>query len=276
MYHLFIISDATGKTAEQTINAALTQFSEIETEIKLCPQVHTEKQVQEIVIEASEVGGFIVHTVVSDQMRNIIVRTGQLHNVETIDLMGPILAQLSVQFANAPSEKPGLFRQLNKAYFQRIEAMEFVLRHDDGQRVHELDKAEIVLIGVSRTFKTPLSIYLAFKGWFVANVPIILDFGLPPKIYNLPPNKVFGLTTDARNLSALRRVRHDHLGGATGDYANINYVQRELQYMENIFRKRQDWPVIKVTNKPIEEIASEILTVLRKKYASDSGKKEFE
>ena len=228
MFHIFILSDGTGKTAEQTINAALTQFVKMETEVKLFPEVRTEKHVKEIFIEAAKVGGFIVHTVVSDQMRNLILRTGQLHNVETIDLMGPLLAQLSLQFANAPSERPGLFRQLNKAYFQRIEAMEFVLRHDDGQRVHELDKAEIVLIGVSRTFKTPLSIYLAYKGWFVANVPIILDFGLPPKIYDLPANRVFGLTTEARNLSVLRRVRHDHLGGATGDYANINYVQREL------------------------------------------------
>jgi len=275
MFHIFILSDGTGKTAEQTINAALTQFVKMETEVKLFPEVRTEKQVKEIFMEAAEVGGFIVHTVVSDQMRNFILRTGQLHNVETIDLMGPLLAQLSLQFANAPSEKPGLFRQLNKAYFQRIEAMEFVLRHDDGQRVHELDKAEIVLIGVSRTFKTPLSIYLAYKGWFVANVPIILDFGLPPKIFDLPLNRVFGLTTDARNLSVLRRVRHDHLGGATGDYANINHIQRELKYMESIFKKRPDWPVIKVTNKPIEEIATEILTILRKKYEFDSGKREF-
>jgi len=276
MFHIFILSDGTGKTAEQTINAALTQFVKMETEVKLFPEVRTEKHVKEIFIEAAKVGGFIVHTVVSDQMRNLILRTGQLHNVETIDLMGPLLAQLSLQFANAPSERPGLFRQLNKAYFQRIEAMEFVLRHDDGQRVHELDKAEIVLIGVSRTFKTPLSIYLAYKGWFVANVPIILDFGLPPKIYDLPANRVFGLTTEARNLSVLRRVRHDHLGGATGDYANINYVQRELNYMESILKKRPDWPVIKVTNKPIEEIASEILTILTKKYATNSEKKEFE
>jgi len=276
MFHIFILSDGTGKTAEQTINAALTQFVKMETEVKLFPEVRTEKHVKEIFIEAAKVGGFIVHTVVSDQMRNLILRTGQLHNVETIDLMGPLLAQLSLQFANAPSERPGLFRQLNKAYFQRIEAMEFVLRHDDGQRVHELDKAEIVLIGVSRTFKTPLSIYLAYKGWFVAKVPIILDFGLPPKIYDLPANRVFGLTTEARNLSVLRRVRHDHLGGATGDYANINYVQRELNYMESILKKRPDWPVIKVTNKPIEEIASEILTILRKKYATNSEKKEFE
>ncbi|MBC8183789.1 kinase/pyrophosphorylase [candidate division KSB1 bacterium] len=275
MFQIFVISDGTGKTAEQAINAALTQFEHLQTKTTLFPEVRTETHVKEIVAKAEKVNGFIVHTVVSTKMRDIILRTCQLHNVETIDLMGPLLAQLSVQFANAPSEKPGLFRHLNKAYFQRIEAMEFVLRHDDGQRVHELDKAEIVLLGVSRTFKTPLSIYLAYKGWLVANVPIILNFELPPKIFDLPPNRVIGLTTDARNLSVLRRVRHDHLGGATGDYANISCVQSEIKYMESIFKNKPEWPVIKVTNKPIEEIASEILAILRKKYASNSGKKNL-
>ncbi len=265
MYHIYIVSDGTGKTAEQALNAALTQFTETEVEINLMPEVRSENQVKEIVEETAKVGGFIVHTLVSTKLRDVIVRTGRLHNVETIDLMGPLLAQLSHQFANSPSEKPGLFRQLNKAYFQRIEAMEFVFRHDDGQRVHELKKAEIVLVGVSRTFKTPLSIFLAFKGWMVANVPIILDMKLPSILFNLPTEYIFALTTDPRNLATLRRVRHEHLGGATGEYANADYVRRELRYAHNIFNSQPNWSVIKVTYKPIEEIASEILAIIRQK-----------
>ncbi|MDW7679248.1 MAG: pyruvate, water dikinase regulatory protein, partial [bacterium] len=216
MVHIFILSDSTGKTAEQALHAALTQFSETEVDITLHRNIRTEDQVVQIVTQAEKTGAFIIHTVVSTSLRNFISKIGRLHNVETIDLMGPLLAQLSQQFANSPSEEPGLFRKLNRAYFQRIEAMEFVLRHDDGQRIHELNRAEIVLVGVSRTFKTPISIFLAMKGWMTANVPIILDVKPPPELLELPATRVFGLTTDARNLAILRRVRHDYLGGAVG------------------------------------------------------------
>ncbi len=188
---------------------------------------------------------------------------GRLHDVETIDLMGPLLTQLMVLLSDTPSERPGLFRELNKEYFQRIEAMEFAFRHDDGQRTHHLRQADIVLLGVSRTFKTPLSIYLAFKGWLVGNVPVVLDLPVPGPVMELPEGKVFCLSTEPRYLSVLRQVRHEHLGGATGEYANIEFVRREIAYANGIFSKRPDWPVIQVTKKPIEEIASELLKRMR-------------
>lgn len=271
MNHIFIMSDGTGKTAEQAMNAALTQFTETQVRITKFAEVRTADQVVEIIRSAKQKGAFIVHTVVSTELRHLILNTGRVHSVETIDLMGPLLAQLSQQFEISPSEKPGLFRQLNQAYFQRIEAMEFVLRHDDGQRIHELDKAEIILLGVSRTFKTPLSIFLAFKGWMVANVPIILGIEVPPELFQLQQAYIFGLTTDAENLALLRRVRHEHLGKATGNYAEINFVRQELKYAQSIFAQRPDWPVLKVTNKPIEEIASEILEKIRQPDRQDSG-----
>jgi regulator of PEP synthase PpsR (kinase-PPPase family) len=173
--------------------------------------------------------------------------------------MGPLLAQLTYQFSDSPSGKPGLFRKLNREYFQRIEAMEFAFRHDDGQRAHELSKADLILLGVSRTFKTPLSIYLAFKGWLVGNVPIISDLPPPQNIFDLPRGKVFCLTTSPNHLSVLRSVRHEHLGGSTGEYADVDYIRKEIAYAKEIFRRRPDWPIIEVTKKPIEEIASEIL-----------------
>ncbi len=265
MVHIYILSDSTGKTAEQALKAGLTQFSETEVEIVVHSNIRTSEQVNKIVAKAAEDGAFIIHTVVSTNMRNFISKTGRLHNVETIDLMGPLLAQLSQQFANSPSEEPGLFRKLNRAYFQRIEAMEFVLRHDDGQRAHELKRAEIVLVGVSRTFKTPISIFLATKGWMTANVPIILDLKPTSELFKLPPERVFGLTSDARNLAMLRQVRHDYLGGATGDYADFEHIRKELVYAHSIFEKNPGWSIIKVTNKPIEEIASQILAILRKR-----------
>jgi len=263
MHHIFVVSDGTGGTADQLLRAALAQFVETEVNIQRRGGVLIEEQVVEVVEEAARVKGFIVHTMVSTEMRSALSDIGRLHDVQTIDLMGPLLAQLTFQLSDEPSEKPGLFRKLNKEYFKRIEAMEFAFRHDDGQRSNELVNADIVLLGVSRTFKTPLSIYLAFKGWLVGNVPIISDILPPPAIYDLPSGKVFCLSTEANQLAILRRARDTHLGGATGTYADVDYIRKELTYARSIFRKRRDWPVIEVTKKPIEEIASEIL--LRKR-----------
>ncbi len=264
MYQIFIVSDGTGKTAEQALKAALTQFEEKEVQLNIRPHIRTEEQVLDIINEASRAKGFIVHTVVSHKLRDIILDLGRLHDVETVDIMGPLLAQLTHQFAHSPSETPGLFRQLNKAYFQRIESLEFAFRHDDGQKAEELEKAEIVLLGVSRTFKTPLSVYLAFKGWLVANVPIVLGIELPEIVYKLPPERIFGLMTNPRRLAILRSVREEHFGGGTGDYAELNYVQHELIYAQEIFKKHPQWSIINVTNKPIEEIAYEIVRIMRK------------
>jgi len=264
MYHVFAVSDATGVTAEHVLSAALMQFAGAEVEIERRPGVRTEEQVRQVVEEVAQVGGLIVHTLVSDELRGVMLRAGRLHNVETIDLMGPLLARLSQQLAVSPAGRPGPLSQLNEEYFRRIETMEFAYRHDDGRRVHELSKAEIVLVGVSRTFKTPLSIYLAFKGWFVANVPIVFRTKPPAILFDLPPGRVCGLTIDPVRLAEFRRVRHELLNEATGEYADPDFVRRELEYAMHIFRSQRGWPVVDVTDKPIEEITSEILTLVRR------------
>jgi len=258
-YNIYIVSDGTGRTAEQALNAALAQFGNVKVNLIRRPKVRTEQRVINVIKEAKENDGFIVHTLVTDKLRETMLRGGRKNNVDTIDLMGGLLARLSEEFSVSPAEKPGLFGQLNKTYFRRIETMEFAFHHDDGQRVNELKKAEIVLLGVSRTFKTPLSIYLAFKGWFVANVPIIMGQEFPPIINKLLASNVFCLDTNARALAELRRARQNYLGGAVGDYDDIEYVRMELMYARNIFSKNPGWAIINVTNKPIEEIASEIL-----------------
>ncbi len=275
MHKLFVVSDGTGKTARQALRAALTQFSETSVDIELIAGIRRKEEIDAVVEQARSAHGFILHTLVSHGLREYLIKTGKLFNVETIDLMGPLLAQLSEQFSKSPLERPGLFRELNKAYFQRIEAMEFAFRHDDGQRVHELKKAEIILLGVSRTFKTPLSIYFAFKGWMVANVPIIMDMPPVEILKELPRGRVIGLTTNPRNLSSLRQVRHSHLGGATGNYADLDYVKSEILYANQYFNQDLDCPIVDVTRKPIEEIAFEIITILRGHFTIPEAKDPF-
>ncbi|MEN6311482.1 MAG: pyruvate, water dikinase regulatory protein [Acidobacteriota bacterium] len=261
MNAIYVVSDGTGSTAERALSAALVQFPRAEVEISVRSRVRTKKRALEVVLEAAAAKGFIVHTIVTDAVREALINAGREHNVETIDLMGPLLARLSETLASSPSEKPGLFTQLNKSYFRRIESMEFAFRHDDGQRVEDLRKAEIVLLGVSRTFKTPLSIYLAFKGWFVANVPIILQHEPPAVLPRLAPNRIFCLDTNARQLAELRRARHDYLTGAVGDYADQEYVRIELMHARKYYSEHPRWRIVNVTNKPIEEIATEILAL---------------
>jgi regulator of PEP synthase PpsR (kinase-PPPase family) len=258
---IFVVSDGTGRTASQTLSAALLQFPGARADIILRPGIRATKDAREVVREAAEAGAFIVHTIVTDAIREEIVNAGREENVEAIDLMGPLIARLTVALATSPSEKPGLFARLNKSYFRRIETMDFAIRHDDGQRVEDLRRAEMVLLGVSRTFKTPISIYLAFKGWFVANVPITLHQEPPAVLARLPPRRIFCLDTSARQLAELRRARADSMKGALRDYADPEFVRIELMHARHFYARHPRWSIVNVTNKPIEEIASEVLAI---------------
>jgi regulator of PEP synthase PpsR (kinase-PPPase family) len=271
MHQIFVASDGTGRTAEQAVRAAMMQFEGQEIEILRFSDIRTNMQIQQLVQQAVMMKAFIVHTLVSDKIREELFRVARLHDVETIDLMGPLLDRMSEQFAMDPSEQPGLFRVLDESYFRRIETMQFAFNHDDGKRVEEIKKAEIVLLGVSRTFKTPLSIYLAFKRWFVANVPIVLGIPMPEIIYELPPERVFCLSTYPNRLAQLRKVRQERLGGTSSDYANPEYVKRECLYASQIFSSQPRWQRINVTSKAIEEIASEIVALMPKKGETPEG-----
>jgi regulator of PEP synthase PpsR (kinase-PPPase family) len=266
-----VASDGTGRTAEQAVRAAMTQFQDQEVDIVRFADIRTNVQVHELVQQAIREKAFIVHTLVSDKLREELFRVARQHNVETIDLMGPLLDRMTDQFATNPSEQPGLFRVLNESYFRRIETMQFAFNHDDGKRIEELNRAEIILLGVSRTFKTPLSIYLAFKQWFVANVPIVLGIPIHEIIYKVPPEKVFCLSTYPNRLAQLRKARQDRLGGTHFDYANPDYVKRECLYASQIFSSQPKWQNINVTSKSIEEIASEIVALLPKRMEESEG-----
>jgi regulator of PEP synthase PpsR (kinase-PPPase family) len=262
LYQVIVVSDGTGRTAQQALNAALTQFPGTDIEIIVHAEVLTQKEVKDIVAKARKSGAFIVHTLVKDSLRELILRESHSNNVETIDLMGPLLTRLSSQFIHEPSQQPGLYNKLNKDYFQRIDAMQFAFNHDDGQRTDSLTEADVILLGVSRTFKTPLSIYLAYKGWFAANVPIIMGIDPPEILKNLDPSKVFCLTTNASRLAELRKTRNERLGGNVGNYSEPEYVTREINFAMRYYQLHPEWTLITVTAKSIEEITSEILAIM--------------
>ena len=262
---IYVISDGTGRTAQQAVKAALTQFKGSNPEIKRYGNILNIQQVMEVVSWAKAEKAIIIHTLVTDKLREELVKLTRIHHVESIDLMGPLLHRLSDHLSADPSEEPGLYRVLSDSYFRKIETMQFAFKHDDGKRIHNIDQAEIILLGVSRTFKTPLSIYLAFRGWYVANVPIILDFPVPDEVLQIPSEKIYCLTTYPSRLTQLRRAREDRLKVSTGNYADPVYVRKEINYANRIFDSHPDWQKINVTSKSIEEIAAEIIALLPKK-----------
>lgn len=257
-YQVFAVSDGTGGTAERVIRAALTQF-EKNVGVLRFGEVRTVEQVRAIVRQASRTRALIVHTLVTAELRQAMFDEGRRHHVETLDLMGPLLGRLSDLLEVSPLARPGLYGL--EGYSRRIEAVDFALRHDDGRHLEELDQAEIVLVGVSRTGKTPLSIYLAYRGWLVGNVPIVLDLEPPGVLFRLPREQVIGLNVEAGRLTRLRQTRAMRMRGAARNYADPGYVREEVRYARQVFR-RGGWREVSMTSKPIEEAAAEIVALV--------------
>lgn len=269
MYHIFAVSDATGATAERVLRAALTQFDASQITLTRFGGVRSAGEVSEVVHEADLKKGFIVHTMVSEQLRRVILKEGREHNVTTIDLMGPLLARLAELLSTPPRSEPGLFNPFDPSYLQRIDAIDFTVRHDDGQNYYDLDQAEIVLVGVSRTSKTPLSFYLGYRGWKVANVPIVLDLEPPKELFELPRGRVVGLLVNPERLSELRKIRAARMGTFSQDYADLDHIHQEMDYAFRLFERRRDWPLVDVTTKSIEEAAAEVVVLLGMSLEAD-------
>jgi regulator of PEP synthase PpsR (kinase-PPPase family) len=264
MYKIFAVSDATGKTANRVLNAALAQYDRNDVKVIRYGDVRSVGRIREIFDEAARVGGFVVHTLVSKELRSNMLDEGRKYNVTTIDLMGPLLIRLSAWFESQPKAQPGLFHVIDAEYDHRIEAVEFTVQHDDGRRTEELHLAEIVLIGVSRTSKTPLSMYLANRGWKVANVPLVLGLEPPKNLFELPKRRVIALTINPERLASLREVRAERLGTRKTGYADLQTVRKEMAYAYELFDRRRDWPLLDMTAKPIEEAAAEIISIVRR------------
>ena len=261
---IFLISDGTGETADQMIKAALVQYMRTGLKIIRYKNIRTEIQVRTIFEEAHAIKAIIVYTVVSETLRKFIDVTGQQTGVSIVDLLGPLLEKLSVHLKRDPQSQPGLFHQVNENYFKRIEAIEFTVKHDDGKYADSLDRADIVLVGLSRTSKTPLSIFLSYKGWKVANVPLVKDIDPPKELFQTDQRKVVALVIDPETLVKIRRERLVKMGeNPGGDYASLNHVMAEIEFCKELYRKNRRWPIFDITGKALEETASEVERVIK-------------
>lgn len=258
---ILIVSDATGRTAEMVVKAALVQFQGADVALYVQPHIRTADGVRAAVQTASKLRGLIIHTLVLPELRNLMLAEGRARDVPTIDLLGPLLLRLEDLLQLQPLAKPGLFREMDQEYRRRFEVVEFAVKHDDGQNPRGLQQADVILVGVSRTSKTPLSLFLAGRGLRVANVPIVYKLPLPEEVSHVDLRKVVGLTIKAERLLELRRARLQQMETPPKfPYADPRQIWAELEYAQSQF-SRWGWPVLDVTDKSIEEVASEILVL---------------
>ncbi len=261
MATLFIVSDATGRTAERAVQAALVQFAEADVQIERRPKVRTAEQVRKVVEEAATQPSLILHTLVSDDLRRVMLEEARLRHVEALDMLGSLLDRLAALLKRTPQEMPGLFEERLEAKSREIEAVDFSFRHDDGRNIEDLDRAEVVLVGVSRSMKTPTMLYLAYRGWFAANVPLIPEMEPPKALLRVPSEKVFCLIIQAERLAELRRVRAEREGIPVESYASFAQARKEIQLARRLCNTHR-WRRIDVTNKSVEEAGREIIGLL--------------
>ncbi len=261
---IYILSGGVGASGEQLAYTVLAQFPDSHIQVKTITNIRLESQVEETVARAEEVGATLVHTLVDAQLRAALVSLAASHGVVEIDLMGPLLNRLSQVLGQEPLGQPGLYRKLNKAYFDRVGAIEFTISHDDGLNPETLSEAEIVLVGVSRVGKTPVSLYLSVLGWRVANMPLVAGLEISPELFQLERKRVFGLTIEPGQLLMFRRQRQRRLG-VTGpsDYTDPEKIYEELQHAEQVCHSA-GFTILDVTDKPIETTADELIRLVTK------------
>ena len=262
---LYAISDSIGETAQQVAKAAISQFDirEETYDIKRFPYVSNKDILLEILENAKKENAIIVYTLVSENLGDIVKDYCQRENLHCIDLMSKIINILSDKIGAPPKREPGIIRRMNEEYFRRIEAIEFAVKYDDGKDPRGVLKADLVLMGISRTSKTPLSMYLANRNIKVANIPLVPEIPIPKEVYEINPKKRIGLTNTPEKLNEIRQARLKALGlSSNANYAKLDRILEELDYSEEVMKKLS-CPVINVASKAIEETAGLVLDIMK-------------
>jgi regulator of PEP synthase PpsR (kinase-PPPase family) len=284
MQRIDILSDSTGETAERVVRAAMLQFPHVMQagpsgpgmEMRIHTMVRSVDAAKPILEAAARDNALVVFTVVSPELREFIHAVSYELKLEALDLIGSLIGKLGTYFDSAPINTPRGMLPLSEEYFRRIEAVEFTVKSDDGKEPRNLKKADIVLVGVSRTSKTPLSTILAQRGLKVANLPIVLGVQPPNELEEAQQDRIVGLTLSLEPLLEIRKARLRQLGMSPDSaYGLRDQVKAELDYAQSIFAQHPTWPVIDVTGRAIEETAVIILESLKQREASAKVKAAY-
>jgi [pyruvate, water dikinase]-phosphate phosphotransferase / [pyruvate, water dikinase] kinase len=269
--HLHLLSDSTGETLENIAKAALAQFDEVETVRHFWPMVRSEAHLDRILADVAANPGLVLFTLVNGAMRTKLESRCRAMGLPTVAALDAVTDALSAMLGQQAKARPGRQHVLDAAYFARVEAIQFTIAHDDGLNHQNWEEADIVLAGVSRTSKTPTSIYLANRGYKTANIPLVPESPPPPALYTLKHPMVIGLVTGADRLVQVRRNRLLSLNQTPDtDYVDEEKVKAEIAYARRIFADN-GWPVIDVTRRSIEESAAAIINLFNERQGSSGG-----
>lgn len=257
-----VVSDGTGNTVQTVLKAALRQFDEGVVKVRVFGGIDREEKLDGVFEDAAKADAVVVTTLVRQPMREHAIRLAQRLGVRHVDVLGPLIGALEGSLDRRASGVPGLLHRADERYYRRVDAIEFTVHADDGKDPRRLLRADIILLGVSRTGKTPLSTYLAHKGFRVGNQPIVLDRPVPPQLFDVDPRRIIALTIDPLVLQQIRKSRmlSMRMEDDTG-YSDMGYILAELEYADRLYRGNR-WPVVDVTNRAIEETAAEVLGLL--------------
>lgn len=261
---VFVVSDFTGETIESVTKAAIRQFTNAPVKITRYRYINNETRARTVLEEAKALDAVITCTLVDREVRNWFIEKGKVLDIPIIDVLGPIMNMFSEKLEMIPLEKPGLAHQMDEAYFKRVKAVEFSIACDDGSNTHLLPEAELVILGVSRTCKTPLSMYLAHKGILTANIPIVPELDPPKELFSVDQDKVVGLTIKPQKLQQVRKERLQMIGlnPETSSYAKFEQVESELNHARDLMKK-VGCKIFDVTDKAIEETAQEVISYMK-------------
>jgi regulator of PEP synthase PpsR (kinase-PPPase family) len=261
---IVVVSDSTGETAERVVRAALLQFPNRRARVRLFSRVRDREAVTDVLQKARDNDAMVVFTLVRPELREVFHAIARDQKVETVDVIGSLIHKVGGFLEADPVNIPTAEMPLSEEYFRRVEAIEFAVKSDDGKEPRNLRRADLVLTGVSRTSKTPLSTYLAGRGLRVANVPLVLGVDPPAELYEVPAHRVVALTIDLDLLLEIRKQRLQQLGMPTdANYGLREHVRAELEHANDIFRRNPGWMILDVTNRAIEETATIILEAFK-------------
>lgn len=258
-FHLHLVSDATGETLSSVARACLVQFEKIEAITHPWWLVRTEKQVERVITGIEANPGLVLATVLDGGVRGLLEEACRHMHVPFVPVLDPVMGALAGYLDSEFGTQPGRQHVLDAEYFRRIDAMHFTLAHDDGQLLHDLNDADVVLVGISRTSKTPTCMYLANRGLKAANIPLVPGIEPPPELFLAKRPLIVGLTKEPKSLTDIRKSRLQFLNQEEEtDYADLDRVREEVAMARRLFT-RHGWPVIDVSRRSIEEASAAIL-----------------
>ena len=262
-YQIFLISDSTGETLDRIFLSLKAQFKNIDYKVNSYSFTRTENQIHKILdLAIREKNSIILYTIVDNNLAKYLANTCDKKKIPCFGVLGSLILNFSKLFNQKASHEPSGQHALNDEYYDRIEAIQFTMNHDDGNLLNDVEKSDIILLGVSRTSKTPTSIYLANKGFKTANIPLVNKNSIPKNLKENPQNFcVIGLTTEAERLADVRKNRISSLKDKKNqDYTNLDKIKKEVEEAKNTFKKYK-WPTIDVTRKSVEETAASIIKI---------------